>query len=70
MCSAISKKIRNVIPARYKNTLQTIVVQEKEQDLRVVSKWLWDTSTDRHLTVKYRNSSMTVLTILHLIYLE
>lgn len=68
--STLHKRIKDLIPKRYRFTLQSNLFEEKDQDIVIGSKWLWNTKTDNHISVKYSNATMTVVVVLHLIYLE
>merc|ERR1712189_29001 len=62
--------LKNLIPSRYRFTVQTILIEEADQDVSIGSKWLWNTETDTTLTIRHENQSMTAVVLVHLIYLE
>ena len=67
---SIHKQLVDVIPPRYRFTLQTVVIENGQQDVSIGSKWLWNTATDTSLTVRHENQTMTSVVVLHLVYFE
>ena len=67
---SIHKQLVDLIPPRYRFTLQTFVIENGQQDVAIGSKWLWNTGTDTSLTVRHENQTMTSVVVLHLVYFE
>jgi hypothetical protein len=66
----IYNRLKLYRPPRYRLVIQTIIMQDCEQDLSVCSKWLWDPANDNHFTISLRTKNLLVISIAHFIYLE
>ena len=66
----VHRKLKSHLPNRYKLIVQTFFVNDQDQDYTIGSRWLWDPSSDDHITVTYHTKNLTVVSIVHLIYQE
>jgi len=46
------------------------MVEKHDQDAEITSRWLWNEKYDDHGSVIYRTPTMTLILLLHTIYLE
>lgn len=68
---AVHKRLKALVPRRFKFTCQSFMLEHADNDLRIRSKWLWNNATDSPLTVQYeQNSSLKVITTCHFLYHE
>ena len=64
------EQLKELVPPRYRFTVQVVLIENAGQDVAVGSKWLWNTATDTCLTVRHQNKTMSAVVIIHLLYLE
>lgn len=68
--SIMHRRIKAILPNRYRFVLQLICLQNKNQDLSVGSSYLWDNDLDRFTRHIFRSCDLTILSTCHLVYLE
>ena len=71
---ALAERVRSQIKQlpfqRYKLIVQVTIGQKQGQDLRVVSRCLWDVKWDRHLTITKETQDAYVTVTIFLVYTE
>jgi len=66
----VQEKIKTLGMKRHKLVVNAVVSQAKGQGLRVVSRCLWDSGKDGHVTVQASNSDIHVIVIVHGLHYE
>uniref|UniRef100_A0A4W3ITE8 Tctex1 domain-containing protein 4 n=2 Tax=Callorhinchus milii TaxID=7868 RepID=A0A4W3ITE8_CALMI len=66
----IRLKVKDVNAPRYKLVCHVVLGQLSDQGLHIVSRCLWDTSTDSYAAATYRNSSLFAVATVHGVYFE
>ncbi|CBY11540.1 unnamed protein product [Oikopleura dioica] len=66
----LHRKLKTMMPNRYRFVLQVMAFQPDEQDTKLSSSFLWNGAHDSYLTYKFEKFDLTVVAILHLIYTE
>lgn len=46
------------------------MIEKLDQDAEIITRWLWNEKYDDHGTVIYQSATMTLIIILHTVYLE
>ena len=55
---------------RYRIVVQTVIGQQCEQQLRIVSRCLWDANTDNMISVNYETQDLIGVVIVFGVYLD
>ncbi|CAG5080351.1 Oidioi.mRNA.OKI2018_I69.PAR.g9550.t1.cds [Oikopleura dioica] len=66
----LHRKIKAMMPKRYRFVLQVMAFEPDQQDAKLCSSFLWNGEHDTYLTYKFEKFDLTVVSILHLIYIE
>nr|XP_029497731.1 tctex1 domain-containing protein 4-like [Oncorhynchus nerka] len=66
----VKSKVKEMSPPRYKLVCQVVVGQNRNQDLRVASRCLWDSQHDDFAVAMFQNHSLFTLVIVHGVYCE
>ena len=70
LTKSVHEQLKELVPPRYRFTVQVLLIENAEQDVAMGSKWMWNTATDTCFTVRYQNKTMSAVVVSHLIYLE
>jgi hypothetical protein len=72
--AALAERIRNQIKQlpfpRYKIVTQVSIGQNKDQDLRITSRCLWDLKLDRHITITKETLDAYITVTIFYVYTE
>jgi len=70
LAELVRSQIKQLPFQRYKCVVQASIGQKQGQDLRVVSRCLWDVKWDRHLTISKETQDAYVTVTIFLVYTE
>lgn len=70
LAELVRSQIKQLPFQRYKLVVQASIGQKQGQDLRVVSRCLWDVKWDRHLTITKETQDAYVTVTIFLVYTE
>lgn len=70
ICNTVKEEVKKLRLPRYKLIFQSIIGEMKHQGCHVVSRSLWDDSTDNYATYSYKNSSLFCTLLVFGTYLE
>lgn len=70
LAELVRGQIKQMPFPRYKVVVQVAIGQKKGQDLRVVSRCVWDVKWDRHLTISKETQDAYVTVTIFLVYTE
>lgn len=72
-CKQLSVQLKNTLKQcnkpRYKYIVQCIIGEQKNIGIKISSKSLWDTQTDRFIQEVYQNNSLYCVTMAWAVYL-
>merc|ERR1712233_248337 len=66
----IHRKVKNILPERYRFILQLSLVEDYNQDFSLSSSFLWDDRFDTYVTAEFRTNTFILVTVCHLVYME
>ncbi|XP_069792447.1 dynein light chain Tctex-type 5 [Narcine bancroftii] len=66
----IRSKVKDINTPRYKLVCNVVLGQLNDQGMQIVSRCLWDTSTDNYATATYKNSSLFAVATVYGLYFE
>ncbi|XP_061198298.1 dynein light chain Tctex-type 5-B-like [Saccostrea echinata] len=70
LATVINKKIKDLEIPRYKTVSSVTIVENKGQGLKVVTRCIWNTTTDNYATYTYTNQSLIAIGHVHVVYYE
>ncbi|XP_072130739.1 dynein light chain Tctex-type 5 [Mobula birostris] len=66
----IRLKVKDINAPRYKLVCNVVLGQLNDQGMQIVSRCLWDTSTDNYVTATFKNSSLFAVATVYGLYFE
>lgn len=70
MNNEMHRKIKAIMPARYRFIIQLSCIENDNQDVSMCSIYLWNDKLDTYVTSKFTNSALIIIAVCHLIYME
>lgn len=70
LCDQVRMRLREFSPPRYKLVCSVVLGQRAGQDVRVVSRALWDEARDGLASASFTNASLFAVAIVHGLYFE
>ncbi|XP_049735076.1 dynein light chain Tctex-type 4 [Elephas maximus indicus] len=70
LCDQVRLRLRELSPPRYKLVCSVVLGPRAGQDVRVVSRALWDTTRDGLASATFTNASLFAVAIVHGLYCE
>ncbi|KAK3084181.1 hypothetical protein FSP39_009648, partial [Pinctada imbricata] len=70
LAAVVKGKIKALETPRYKIVCNVIIMENKDQSMRIVSRSIWNTDTDSYATYTFRNSSIIAVGYVHAVYFE
>ena len=70
LAAVLKAKVKALETPRYKIVCNVIIIENKEQSMRVVSRCIWNPETDSYATYTYRSPSLIAIGYVHAVYYE
>ncbi|XP_072505322.1 dynein light chain Tctex-type 4 [Notamacropus eugenii] len=70
LCELVRRRVRELLPPRYKLVCSVVVGQRAGQGVRVVSRALWDAASDGHASASVCAGALFAVAVVHGVYCE